>query len=66
MDRNIHNTITLKSLNVMHFYIFKSTNEEDSISRISIFTTSTKKAFALAQYYLDKHNCQGEPAMLAL
>lgn len=66
MDRNIHNTITLKLLNVMHFYIFKSTNEEDSISRISIFTTSTKKAFALAHNYFAKHNCKGEPAMLAL
>lgn len=50
----------------MHFYIFKSTNEEDSISRISIFTTSTKKAFALAYNYFAKHNCKGEPAMLAL
>ena len=50
----------------MHFYFFKSTNDKDSISGISIFTSSSKKAFALAHNYFAKHNCKGEPAILAL
>lgn len=50
----------------MHFYFFKSTNEKDSISGISIFTTTRKKAIALAYNYFAKHNCKGEPVMLAI
>ena len=50
----------------MHFYFFKSTNEKDSISRISVFTTSRKKAIALAHNYFAKHNCKGEPVMIAI
>ena len=50
----------------MHFYFFKSTNEKDSISGISIFTTTRKKAIALAHNYFAKHNCKGEPVMIAI
>lgn len=50
----------------MHIYFFKSTNEKDSISRISIFTSTRKKAIALARNYFAKHKCKGEPAMLAI
>lgn len=65
MNRNIHNT-TFNTINLMHFYFFKSTNEKDSISGISIFTTTRKKAIALAHNYFAKHNCKGEPVMLAI
>ena len=50
----------------MHFYFFKSTNEKDSISGISVFTTSRKKPIALAHNYFAKHNCKGEPVMIAI
>ena len=50
----------------MHFYFFKSTNEKDSISGISVFTTTHKKAIALAHNYFAKHNCKGEPVMIAI
>lgn len=50
----------------MHFYLFKSTNEKDSVNRISIFTTSSHKAFALAHNYFAKHGCKGKPALLAI
>lgn len=50
----------------MHFYFFKSTNDKDSISGISIFTSSSKKAFALARKIFAKYNCKGEPALMAI
>lgn len=50
----------------MHFYFFKSTNEKDFISGISVFTTTRKKAIALAHNYFAKHNCKGEPVMIAI
>lgn len=50
----------------MHFYFFKSTNKKDSINRISIFTTTRKKAIVLANNYFAKHNCKGEPAIIAI
>lgn len=65
MDRNIHNT-TINIINLMHFYFFESTNKKDSIRRITIFTTSSKKAIALAHNCFAKHNCKGEPVMLAI
>lgn len=65
MSRNIHNT-TIKYINLMHFYFFKSTNEKDSISGISVFTTTHKKAIALAHNYFAKHKCKGEPAIIAI
>lgn len=65
MSRNIHNT-TIKLINFMHFYFFKSTNEKDSISGISVFTTTRKKAIALAHNYFAKHKCKGEPAIIAI
>ena len=65
MSRNIHNT-TIKLINLMRFYFFKSTNEKDSISRISVFTTTRKKAIALAYNYFAKHKCKGEPAIIAI
>lgn len=65
MSRNIHNT-TINIISLMHFYFFKSTNEKDSISRISVFTTSSKKAIALAHNYFAKHKCKGEPAIIAI
>ena len=65
MSRNIHNT-TIKLINLMHFYFFKSTNEKDSISGITVFTSSPKKAFALAHKLFAKHKCKGEPAIIAI
>ena len=50
----------------MHFYFFKPTNEKDSISGISVFTTTRKKAIALAHNYFAKHNCKGEPVIIAI
>ena len=50
----------------MHFYFFKSTNEKDSISGISVFTTTRKKAISLAHNYFAEHNCKGEPVMIAI
>lgn len=50
----------------MRFYFFKSTNEKDSISGISVFTNSPKKAFALAYKYFASHNCKGHPALMAI
>lgn len=50
----------------MHFYFFKSTNEKDSISGITVFTNSPKKAFALAHKLFAKCKCKGVPALLAI
>lgn len=50
----------------MHFYFFKSTNEKDSISGISVFTTSCNKAIALAHNYFAKHKCKGVPVVIAI
>lgn len=50
----------------MKFYFFKSTCTKDVLSGITIFTTSTNKAFALARMYFAKNNCKGEPAILAV
>lgn len=50
----------------MHFYIFVSTKPNDAVNRISIFTNSRIKAFALAHNYFAKHNCKGEPAIIAI
>lgn len=65
MNSNIHNA-TIKLINLMHFYFFKSTNEKDSISGISVFTYTRKKAIALAHNYFAKHNCKGEPAIIVI
>lgn len=50
----------------MKFYFFKSTQDKDSVSAISVFTTNSEKAFNLARKYFAKHNCKGEPAMIAI
>lgn len=50
----------------MHFYFFKSTVSNDIVNSISIFTNSSKKAFALAHNYFAKYNCKGVPTMLAV
>lgn len=50
----------------MKFYFFKSTCTKDVFSGITVFTTSTTKAFALARICFAKHNCKGEPALLAV
>lgn len=65
MSSNIYNTI-IKLINFMHFYFFKSTNEKDSISRISVFTSTYKKAITLALRYFVKHNCKGEPIIITI
>ena len=50
----------------MHFYFFKYTKENDALSGITVFTTSSKKAFALAHNYFAKHNCKGVPELIAI
>lgn len=50
----------------MHFFVFVSTNEEDSVSRITVFTKTARKAYALAHNYFAKNNCEGEPTMIAI
>lgn len=50
----------------MHFYFFKSTNEKDSVSTLSVITNSPKKAFALARNYFAKHNYKGVPVIVAI
>lgn len=50
----------------MKFYFFRSTHNNDSVSAISIFTTSSEKAFNLAHKYFAKHKCKGEPALIAI
>lgn len=50
----------------MKFYFFKSTIDKDSVRAISVFTTSSKKAFNLAHNYFTKHKCKGEPALIAI
>ena len=50
----------------MKFYFFKSTIDKDSVRTISIFTTSSKKAFNLAHKYFAKNKCKGKPALIAI
>lgn len=50
----------------MKFYFFKSTYPKDEISGITVFTSSSKKAFALAHKLFAKYNCKGVPAILAI
>ena len=64
MSRNTYSS-ALTPTN-MHFYFFKSTCEKDCVSKLTIFTNSSAKAFALARRYFAKYNCKGEPAMLAI
>lgn len=65
MDINIHNT-TIKPINLMKLYFFKSTNKKDSISRMSIFTSTRNKAITLAHNYFAKLNCKGEPVIITI
>lgn len=48
------------------FYFFKSSVEGDVMSGISVFTTSAKKAFALAFKHFAKHRCKGTPMLLSI
>lgn len=50
----------------MHIYFFKSTCDNDSVNNLSIFTSNYIRAFVLAHRYFAKHNCKGEPTMLAI
>lgn len=50
----------------MHFYFFKSTKEGDSISGLTVFTSSRRKAFALASKCFVKCNCEGVPAIMTI
>lgn len=50
----------------MKFYFFKSTIDKDYVRTISVFTTSSKKAFNLARKYFAKNKCKGEPALIAI
>lgn len=65
MSRNTYSS-ALTPTNIMHLYFFKSTCDKDSVSNLSIFTNSSTRAFTLAHRYFAKHNCKGEPAMLAI
>lgn len=48
------------------FYFFKSSIQDDSMSGISIFTTSAKKAFAYARKHFIKHHCKGVPVLMSV
>lgn len=50
----------------MRFYFFKSTNCNDYVSGISIFTTTRRRAMTLARNYFAKLGCKGEPAIMAI
>lgn len=65
MSRNTYSS-ALTPTNIMHIYFFKSTCAKDSISNLTIFTSNRIKAYVLAHRYFVKHNCKGEPAMLAI
>ena len=48
------------------FYFFKSNVFNDEMSGISVFTTSLRKAYALAFKQFVKHNCKGVPVLIAI
>ena len=50
----------------MKFYFFRSTRNKDYIRTISVFTKSSEQAFNLARKYFAKHNCKGEPTIIAI
>lgn len=65
MSRNTYSS-ALTPTNIMHIYFFKSTCDNDSVNNLSIFTSNYIRAFVLAHRYFAKHNCKGEPTMLAI
>lgn len=50
----------------MHFYFFKSTNEKDYVSGISVFSTNHRRAMTMARKYFAKFGCKGEPVLMAI
>lgn len=50
----------------MHFYFFVSTCKEDNVNRLTIISSNILRAYALAFNYFTKHNCKGEPTILAI
>lgn len=67
INRNIYNiTINLNNNLISKFYFFKSNISNDEMSGISVFTTSLRKAYALAFKQFVKHNCKEVPVLLAI
>lgn len=48
------------------FYFFASSDSKDEVTTINVFTTSARKAFALAERYFKANGFVGEPQMLAI
>jgi hypothetical protein len=49
-----------------HFYFFKSSRKSDKLTTLSIFTTSVKRAYALAQLHFFDKGYKGMPVRLAI
>lgn len=48
------------------FYFFKSSEEHDVLSGITIFTDNSIKAFKYAKNYFVKQKCKGTPQLLSI
>lgn len=48
----------------MKLFYFVSSKGDDEVKRLTIGTTTIKRAYALAQIYFAKHKCKGVPQML--
>ena len=49
-----------------HFYFFVSSNRDDKLTQISVFTTCKRKAYSIALKYFAKHGYTGVPQILAI
>ena len=47
-----------------NFYFIKSSNKRDKIKRLTVFSTSAKRAIAMAQVKFIESECKGYPIFI--
>lgn len=51
---------------MLHLYFFVSSKKHDTVRRLTISTTSVKRAYALACKYFMANDAKGQPMLLAI
>lgn len=51
---------------MLHLYFFVSSKRYDTVRRLTISTTSVKRAYALAYKYFIANKAEGQPKLLAI
>lgn len=51
---------------MLHLYFFVSSKNDDAVRRLTISTTSVKRAYSLACKYFMANGAKGQPTLLAI